>query len=245
MKLLNFLIAIVYMLCNGIGFLIVSVLILWGVISVYKKWRAHNRKIHSCIKLLICLVSYVLIFLCMKEIMLGEWPMRSTVDITPVIQMRDMDIDLSDIDAVIEKLNIAQNELGYEFEITNQKDTLKSCRYHYLDESFIALIYVSIAFFDNKEDAKKEINERLHSKKYSYLNSLVKISDNLEVVLGNSTNGSRTADTYHAVPSYREVNTFIRIDNMTIAIAETGRNDNTIGQASSHAIETLCQILIE
>ena len=225
---------------NLIGFfLVLKIGLITGIIS-FVSWRKRTSGFSSKNKALICIGVYIIFYFCAKEIMLGDMARQSTVNITPVSQLED--VDFSNIERIIDILREAEeNNVIKDVGKSGDGFSTKCCAFEYYDWSIPCSVHIRICVYEDLEKAKNVFSFRdatLTRRKH------VRVSKNIEALLCKSE-VVRSSDWFYAITNRRTVATSIRIKNMTILLYEFGRNNDTIGQTSSQIIEKLCIMLSE
>ena len=98
---------------------IISVAILLIAIFILKRWKKQNTKTGTKIKTLCVFVPYVLFVFLFCRYFLGDLERPSTVDISPVAQLEN--IDFSDIDKVFEKIKNSQERIAIWLDVKQEK----------------------------------------------------------------------------------------------------------------------------
>ena len=230
------------MFTNLLGVIIVSIIVFAIIMIINKKWEEQAAKRHPLLRKLIWIGVYIGIVCISGAILLGDFSKPSTVDITPLSKLGGLNI--SDIDSVFETIQASIYEIGgRSFRETNFRVAKRSCSYDYYDKTYPASVNISVLFFEDSEQAEIEFNRhRLgysSRQKYEY----VEVSENIEAFLSNSKVLRSDAYGFYGIFG-RSVGTYIRIQNMIVTFGESGRNDNTIGELSSIAIEKFCEVLL-
>jgi len=207
---------------------------------ILDKWLRKESKVADKLKILICIAVYIMFYFGAREFTIGNWAKRSTVDITPILLLEN--VDTSDMDCIIKKLQNDENELGIRLKMYSIYNTVKSGGYDYYDWSIPASVSVTFAFYENSEQAKKQFRNNEYSRPMQP--KYVQISNDIEASLGKSV-VVRAVDTFYDHLTTRTIKTAMRVNNMIIWFDEKGLNNDTIGQTTSEAIEILCKVLAE
>ena len=194
-----------------------------------------NLNINKRIVILICINFLCVVIFSLIIIVQGDYDRPSTVDISPILQFEET--EFNDFNSIMEKFLDAGDDFVEEFSIDNRLNAIQSFSYKYRNRNLHTSVYVYIAFYKDSNQTKKEFSS---SRSISYIQApYVQISDNIEIVLGNS----KVNRSEYFEPIGRVVNTTVRVNNMIVKFVEDGNNDKTIGQTTNDAILNLCELL--
>ena len=230
---------------NLIEVIIIAVIVLFIARFIIKKLSRQSEKPSSKKKSALVVVAYIVFVIMFGGYFLGDLTKPSTVDISPVMQLEN--VDFSDIDMVFDKIKNSQEELeGERFKETAIRVSTRSCSYTYHDWSLPSSVYVSIEFYDDVEQAKIQFQDNLSKRSinnYRY----TKVSEDIEAILSNSR-VNRSPEGFFSILN-RSVGTRIRVQNIIfsfgegVSLSESRLNSNKSGQTSNTAIEKLFSVL--
>ena len=204
-----------------------------------KPWVCRIGTLSIDIKRNIQLGVYILFFVVAGNLLFGPIALPSTVDISPVVQLKN--VDFNNTANIIKKIEDAKDELGgWTYTVPGE-----SYSYYFLDRGGGGLVDVGIIFYETSEQAETAMKRFPFGSILSFLpGRSVQVSDDIDAKLF----WSRVDRHYEALLAVtgRSVNTYIRIDNMVVRISEWRSGSGStfaIGQTTSKAIKQLCEVL--
>jgi len=227
-------------LFNTGGVFLFSVVVLIVIVFLYRKWKKYSSRPKQKTKGIICIGIYISIVIVTGSIMLGDLQRPSTVNVYPLLALEN--INLSDADGIIVKLESVQKEIGNQFEIIDSEESYKGFLF-FPENEIDSKVNVSIKIHDdcNLAEDTFELYRSRHSAKTKYI--YLRLSESSEALLFNSRVNRADGLGWNAIID-RNIKTCARVNNMTIEISETKRDGKDIGQASNIAIENLCKLLL-
>ena len=235
------------------GTILLSIVFIVITDKILKKIDQTHRR-HVKLKTNLCIIGCILAIFVTRQTLFWDFRAPSKVDITPLEQLAEY--PMYSLDVLKERLETLGDVEEVEFfkspgwEYGYSGDLIWDFRFNMyrldIDDSIWASggsMSVEINVHDGPESAVEwiESHENFYSENRKYRS--VKISENVDVLLYHSFL-RREAEFGYIYGDDRELNTYVRLENMVMCFREHSYAPRGIGVLTSRSIELICQALL-